>query len=147
VFRSVAARNSEKYSAFSCLIRSTFEDAVDCFSEGSVDLLHIDGHHFYDNIERDFTLWRPKLTEDAVVLFHDTNVRENTRGSPTTSRKQRRHCGFRAEQYAAAGSLTKVRSSVNSRRISLPSLIGVSSAPPLDCGSKGGAEAASAPRV
>ncbi len=76
VFRSVAARNSEKYSAFSCLIRSTFEDALEYFNEGSVDLLHIDGSHFYDDIERDFTLWRPKLTEDAVVLFHDTNVRE-----------------------------------------------------------------------
>jgi len=76
VFRSVAARNSEKYSAFSCLIRSTFEDALEYFNDGSVDLLHIDGSHFYDDIERDFTLWRPKLTEDAVVLFHDTNVRE-----------------------------------------------------------------------
>jgi predicted nuclease with TOPRIM domain len=80
VFRSVAARNSEKYSAFSCLIRSTFEDALEYFNEGSVDLLHIDGRHFYDDIERDFTLWRPKLTEDAVVLFHDTNVREREFG-------------------------------------------------------------------
>jgi hypothetical protein len=80
VFRSVAARNSEKYSAFSCLIRSTFEDALEYFSEGSVDLLDIDGRHFYDDIERDFTLWRPKLTEDAVVLFHDTNVREREFG-------------------------------------------------------------------
>jgi hypothetical protein len=72
----VCARLFEKYSAFSCLIRSTFEDALEYFNEGSVDLLHIDGSHFYDDIERDFTLWRPKLTEDAVVLFHDTNVRE-----------------------------------------------------------------------
>jgi len=80
VFRSVIARNSERYAAFSCLIRSTFQDALQYFNEGSVDLLHIDGRHFYDDIERDFTLWRPKLTEDAVVLFHDTNVREREFG-------------------------------------------------------------------
>jgi hypothetical protein len=76
VFRSVSMWNEKRYSAFSSLIRSTFDDAVDYFADGSVDLLHIDGRHFYDNVEHDFTLWRPKLTEDAVVLFHGTNVRE-----------------------------------------------------------------------
>src|SRR5271166_2970044 len=80
VFQSVAARNDEKYSAFSCLIRSTFDDAVDYFTDGSVDLLHIDGRHFYDDVKHDFEVWRPKLTEDAVVLFHDTNVRERQFG-------------------------------------------------------------------
>jgi Methyltransferase domain len=80
VFRSVVARNGEKYSAFSSLIRSTFQNALQYFDEGSVDLLHMDGRHFYDDIVRDFALWRPKLTEDAVVLFHDTNVREREFG-------------------------------------------------------------------
>ena len=80
VFQSVVARNSEKYSAFSSLIRSTFHNALQYFDKGSVDLLHIDGRHFYDDIECDFTLWRAKLTEDAVVLFHDTNVREREFG-------------------------------------------------------------------
>ena len=80
VFQSVATQNNDKYSAFSCLIRSTFEGALDYFTDGSVDLLHIDGRHFYDDIKHDFTLWRPKLTEDAVVLFHDTNVREREFG-------------------------------------------------------------------
>jgi hypothetical protein len=76
VFRSVSMWNEKRYSAFSSLIRSTFDDAVDYFADGSVDLLHIDGCHFYDNVEHDFTLWRPKLTEGAVILFHGTNVRE-----------------------------------------------------------------------
>jgi Methyltransferase domain/Glycosyl transferase family 2 len=80
VFRSVATWNNDKYSAFSCLIRSTFEGARDYFADGSVDLLHIDGRHFYDDVQNDFALWRPKLTEDAVVLFHDTNVREREFG-------------------------------------------------------------------
>ena len=79
-FQSVVARNNQKYSAFSCLIRSTFEGALDYFADGSVDLLHIDGRHFYDDVKNDFAIWRPKLTEDAVVLFHDTNVREREFG-------------------------------------------------------------------
>jgi hypothetical protein len=80
VFWSVATRNNDKYAAFSCLIRSTFEDALDNFTDGSIDLLHIDGRHFYDDVKHNFTLWRKKLTESAVVLFHDTNVREHDFG-------------------------------------------------------------------
>ena len=80
VFRSVAGRNNYRYAAFSYLIRSTFKGALEYFSDGSIDLLHIDGRHFYDDVKHDFTLWRAKLTEDAVVLFHDTNVREREFG-------------------------------------------------------------------
>lgn len=80
VFRSAMTRNNEKYLAFSNLLRSTFDDALDYFADGSVDLLHIDGRHFYNDVEHDFALWRPKLTGDAVVLFHDTNVREREFG-------------------------------------------------------------------
>lgn len=80
VFRSVDARNRQKYSAFSRLMRTTFEDALRYFGDGSVDLLHIDGRHFYDDVRHDFTMWRPKLAKNAVVLFHDTNVREREFG-------------------------------------------------------------------
>jgi hypothetical protein len=80
VFQSVAARNDEKYSGFSTLLRTTFEGALSYFADGSVDLLHIDGRHFYDDVKNDFMIWRPKLAENAVVLFHDTNVREREFG-------------------------------------------------------------------
>jgi hypothetical protein len=80
VFRSVATHNNDKYAAFSCLIRSTFKGALDYFPDGSIDLIHIDGRHFYDDVKEDYTLWRAKLTENAVVLFHDTNVRERDFG-------------------------------------------------------------------
>jgi Methyltransferase domain len=80
VFESVAARNRDKYRAFSTLIRSTFADALDYFEDGSIDLLHIDGRHLYSDVRNDFVTWRPKLTADAVVLFHDTNVREREFG-------------------------------------------------------------------
>jgi hypothetical protein len=76
VFQAVATHNAAKYSAFSTLLRMRFEDAVDYFADGSIDLLHIDGRHLYEDIVGDFKTWRPKLSEGAVVLFHDINVRE-----------------------------------------------------------------------
>jgi hypothetical protein len=76
VFAAVEQHNAARYSAFSRLIRSMFGEALAHFSDGSVDLLHIDGQHFYEDVKRDFSQWRPKLSERAGVLFHDTNVRE-----------------------------------------------------------------------
>jgi Methyltransferase domain/Glycosyl transferase family 2 len=80
VFQSVVTRNNDKYAAFSSLVRSTFQDALRYFTDGSIDLLHIDGRHFYDDVKENFNQWRVKLTENAVVLLHDTNVREHEFG-------------------------------------------------------------------
>jgi predicted nucleic acid-binding Zn-ribbon protein len=76
VFEDVNRYNNQHYSTFSRLVRSTFEEALTHFPDSSVDLLHIDGRHFYQDVRYDFESWRPKLSERAVVLFHDTNVRE-----------------------------------------------------------------------
>jgi hypothetical protein len=77
---AVKAYNDEFYSAFSCLIRSTFDEACAHFQDGSIDLLHIDGLHTHSAVHHDFEAWRPKLSDRAVVLFHDTNVRERDFG-------------------------------------------------------------------
>ena len=69
-------RVRRQYGSFSTLIRSSFSDARPSFGEKSIDLIHIDGHHDYAEIKITFEEWLPKLTEDAIVLFHDTNVRE-----------------------------------------------------------------------
>lgn len=76
IFEDVSRFTTERYSAFSHLLRMTFDDAVSRFEDGSIDLLHIDGLHTYDAVKHDFDSWRAKLTPDAIVLFHDTQVRE-----------------------------------------------------------------------
>lgn len=76
IFQEVANYNERRYSAFSTLVRSTFDDAVRHFSDSTIDLLHIDGRHFYADVKHDFETWRPKLSERALIMFHDTNLRE-----------------------------------------------------------------------
>jgi glycosyltransferase involved in cell wall biosynthesis len=80
VFQTMSAAHDQRYSAFSTLIRSTFEVASHSFSNGYIDLLHIDGRHYYDDVKSDYEAWRPKLSDRSVVLFHDINVREREFG-------------------------------------------------------------------
>ncbi len=74
VFAEVNLLNQQNFSAFSHLLRSTFDEALSHFSDESIDLLHIDGLHTYNAVKHDFDTWLPKLSEHAVVLFHDIAV-------------------------------------------------------------------------
>jgi hypothetical protein len=74
LFAEVQAYNQSHYASFAHLIRSTFDEALANFGAGSIDLLHIDGRHSYENVRHDFETWQAKLSRLAIVLFHDTNV-------------------------------------------------------------------------
>lgn len=80
VFAKVYAHHQENYAAFSRLLRMTFDDAVTYFADESIELLHIDGLHTYEAVRHDFETWLPKLAPRAVVMIHDTNVRERDFG-------------------------------------------------------------------
>ena len=70
------ARYNWRYSSFSELKAMTFMEALPDFADGSIDLLHIDGAHTYDDVKRDFESWLPKLSPHGVILFHDVMVRD-----------------------------------------------------------------------
>ncbi len=75
VFAELLTFHDARYGAFSRLLRASFDEALPGFADGSIDLLHIDGRHRLDDVAGDYRSWLPKLSPQAVVLFHDTNVR------------------------------------------------------------------------
>jgi GT2 family glycosyltransferase/glycosyltransferase involved in cell wall biosynthesis len=76
VFNEFRSYHDRRYDGFSRLLRMSFEEAVPYFADGSIDVLHIDGRHFYNDVRDDFSSWKAKLSDRAIVLFHDTNVLE-----------------------------------------------------------------------
>lgn len=80
VFKTVVQYNESNYANFSTLLRMQFSEALAHIPDKSVDLLHVDGRHFYNDVKTDFETWIPKLSDRAIVMFHDTAVREHNFG-------------------------------------------------------------------
>jgi GT2 family glycosyltransferase len=53
--------------------RGLFSQFKDDIPDNSVDILMIDGSHTVEAVKRDYEQYIPKLAENGVVIFHDTN--------------------------------------------------------------------------
>ena len=71
VYGDVSQYNDRYYRQFSYLLRMSFDEALGQFSDGSIDLLHIDGFHTYEAARHDFITWLPKVKPGGILLLHD----------------------------------------------------------------------------
>ena len=77
VFDDVSRVAATDYSGSVQLVRARFDEARQGFADGSLDLLHIDGRHGYEDVRADYVGWLPALRDGGVILFHDIAEREN----------------------------------------------------------------------
>lgn len=99
LYQEISRYMAANYPGIASLVRKDFNEAVALFDDGSVDLLHIDGTHTLEAVSNDFHTWFPKLSDRAVVLFHDTNVTVTNTGEAALRFGVRKFFDSVKEQY------------------------------------------------
>ena len=80
VYESVRDVLERDYPEKTHMVRATFDDARPQFPDGSVDLVHVDGRHFYDDVRHDVETYLPALSDRGVMILHDIVVHERDFG-------------------------------------------------------------------
>jgi hypothetical protein len=80
VFESVRDVLDRKFPEKAHMVRATFSDARAQFPDGSVDLIHVDGRHFYDDVKVDVETYLSALSDRGVMILHDIAVHERDFG-------------------------------------------------------------------
>ena len=75
IYRDVQKTVNEQFTGIGELHRKTFDEALNSFEDGSLDVLHIDGLHTYEAVRHDYETWRSKVRDGGVILFHDISQR------------------------------------------------------------------------
>jgi glycosyltransferase involved in cell wall biosynthesis len=65
------AHHDPLYGGFSRLIESTFDEALEHFGDGTIDLLHLHGCRGDDAVKHVLESWQPKMTSCGIILLHD----------------------------------------------------------------------------
>lgn len=61
----------EGYEDRAIMIRSFSHQAVDLFSDNSLDFVYVDGNHAYEYVKQDLEIWWPKLKSGGFMCGHD----------------------------------------------------------------------------
>lgn len=71
IWASVRDIAEREYAGFTRLLRGYFSESRPLIPDDSVDLLHIDGRHGYEDAREDYDSWVSAVRDGGVILFHD----------------------------------------------------------------------------
>ena len=73
--------NHKKYENFSTFMKSNFKEALSKIEDNSIELIHIDGFHSYNQVKNDYNFAFEKVNkENGIILLHDVNEYQITFG-------------------------------------------------------------------
>ena len=57
------------------VVKGYFDEVAASWQHGkSIDILHVDGRHEYENVKKDYQDFLPFVKEDGIIIFHDCYV-------------------------------------------------------------------------